>query len=151
MSGATHELLVYESEPRNAAMLARLGDVKLREVRSLMQLKRAMESQTADIVGVEVTQLENLPAVTNLVRAMKREARHLAVIAMPRRFDTDFAVNQWLYEAGADLIFASILDRKAARRLMQRALMRRPTTTTVDEPPFRSQVMARLPWKRSAT
>lgn len=144
-------LLVYESEPRNAATLARLGEVKLREVRSLMQLKRAMENQTAQIVAIEVTSAANLPAVANLIRTMKRKARNLAVIAMPRDNELATSTHAWLYEAGADVIFESILDRQSARRLIQRAASRRVDVDRESDVPFRQQVEHRLPWKRFAT
>lgn len=149
---ATCDLLVYESEPRNAAVLARLGDVKLREVRSLMQLKRAMESEPARIVGIEVTEPANLPAVANLVRTMKQQSRHLAVIAMPRNNTIGFEANPWLYEAGVDLIFASILHRAAATRLVHRVVSRPFARSMADaEQPFRGQVISQMPWKRFAS
>ena len=162
------KLLVYESVPRTAALLARLGTAQLREVRSLMQLKKVMEDGPADIVAIEVTESSNLPAVAQLIRWMKAKWEP-AVIAMPSHAEhrdqtenvTDesassnraayaHAVNSCLYESGADVIFRTMLDRELARKLILRAVNRRSSSPRQTST-FREQVFAALPWKRFST
>ena len=158
------KLLVYESEPRNAALLARLASVQLREVRSLMQLKKAMGSEPADIVAIEVTESNNLPIVAQLIDWMKSEWVP-AVIAMPRFIESQteidsptspdavayqHAAHSCLYESGADVIFRSMIDRELARTLIRRVVDRensRPRQSSS----FQQRVFATLPWKRFST
>lgn len=141
-------LLAYESVPRNAAFLARLGEVKLQEVRSLMQLKKAMERDTADIVAIEITEPQNLPTVARLIRQLKRDRKRVAVIAMPVVWVA--SQNQWLIQAGADLVFETALDREVVRRMFRRLVDRRQESQTPRQlgPSFQSQVVDSLPWKR---
>lgn len=143
-------LVVYESVPRNAATLARLAPVKLVEVRSLMQLKRAVERDPATIIAMEITQPQNLPAAANLIHWIKRERARTAVIAMPL---VPFPpASAWLYESGVDAIFESMLDRDFVRKLMCRALARASRGSEVEESgSFRERVVASLPWQRFAT
>ena len=147
MSGS---LVVYESVPRNAAIFARLAPVKLTEVRSLMQLKRAIESEPATIVAVEITRPQNLPAASNLIHWIKQEQPQTAVIAMPLMQIP--RANAWLYEAGTDAVFESMLDRETARKLIRRAVHRdRQSAKPSQSGSFRDRVVTSMPWKRFAS
>ena len=142
-------LLVYESKPVNAAMLARLARVELVEVRSVLQLEQAIsEASDGFAMAVEVTQQALIP-VARLVRRAKT-SQATAVIAMPDK--SLQCGTRILYEAGADLLFRSMLDRDMARSLLNNVLRahanRRQASASV---PFRAQVWESLPWKRHAT
>ena len=142
-------LLAYESVPRNAALLARLGDVKLREVRSLMQLKQATEQDVVEVVAIEVTAPQNLPTVSQLIRTLKRDRRCLAVIAMP--IVGLPGQNSSLIQAGTDLVFETALDRDSVRRLLRKVVNRcqdLQTPQKLSSPSFRSRLFDTLPWKR---
>ncbi len=142
-------LLAYESVPRNAAFLARLGDVKLREVRSLMQLKQATEREAVEIVSIEITTPQNLPTVAQLIRSLKRDRKCLAVIAMP--IVEVPGQNSLLIQAGGDLIFETALDRDSARSLLRKVVAQRQdlqTPQNLGATSFRSRVFDSLPWKR---
>lgn len=164
------DLLVYEAIPLNAAEFARLADVRLREVRSLTQLRQAIEgaeNPSSLVVAIEVTQ-KSLVDVVTLVHSLQRRARKQsagsgrpAVIAMPDS-TVQFGTHA-LYEVGTDLVFRSMLDRNMVASLI-RAKNRantsdnRPRELTADNPgqelpqdDLRAKVWSRMPWKRMAT
>ena len=139
------ELLVYESKPLNAAIFGRLSALQLREVRSLLQLRQALAVGPNQFVAIEI-QPDHVVAAIPMVRLAKQTGA--AVVAMPNS-----QVRSWdraMYEAGADLIFRSMLDRERVAGLLRRVDCRR---TAVADPdlPFRQLVWSRLPWKRHAS
>lgn len=142
------KLLIYESEPLNAAMFARLGGLDLWEVRSLTQLEEAIASGPCpEVMAVEVTQ-ESIATVASLIQQAKLTSQ-VAVIAMPTsavRFG-----ERWLYEAGTDLIFRSMLDRRKASTLIHnrlRSVCDQQDASATECP--RARFWASLPWKRHA-
>ena len=144
-----NELLVFESVPLNAAVLSRLADVQLSEVRSLTQLEQTLRDRPVPrILAVEVTQ-ETIPTIATLIHGVKSRAR-LAVIVMP-----DSTVHTGLtmiYEAGVDLVFRSMLDCPLAARLMARSLDFRGRNEDCDaDIDFRTRVWRQIPWQRHAT
>ena len=142
------KLLIYESEPLNAAMFARLGALDLWEVRSLSQLEKAIDSGPCpEVMAVEVTQ-HSIELVAALIQQAKSKSP-IAVIAMP-----DSAVRcgeRWLYEAGADLIFRSMLDRRKANTLIHNRLrLESDQQVATDAESSCERFWAGLPWKRRA-
>lgn len=142
-------LLVYESKPLNAAMLARLARVELVEVRSVLQLERSIEDASGVFaLAVEVTQQSLIPVARLIHRA--KSTRATAVIAMPDK-SLQFG-SQFLYEAGADLLFRSMLDRDLAKSLLTNVLRAHAKRSQLNNcVPFRDHVWESLPWKRRAT
>lgn len=142
------QLLVYESKPLNAAVFDRLADVELREVRSLMQLTKAIREKVPPIVAIEVTGQKNLVTVGQLVRSIKLDHPSTAVICMP--LPAVRTGTCWLYEAGTDLIFRSMLDRDRVACLIRAAAKRhQPAETQANS--VRERTFAAIPWKRHAT
>lgn len=142
------QLLVYESKPLNAALFHRLADSELREVRSLMQLKQAIDQRAPQIVAIEITEQKDLLTVVRLIQTLKRNWPAISVICMPLpavSFGT-----LWLYEAGTDLIFRSMLDRDRLSAILRRACRRHGANET--EPnSVRQRVYSAIPWKRHAS
>lgn len=147
MSQAT--LLVYESTPLNAAEFARLAEVQLREVRSLSQLEEALRLQPAPhIVAIETTQTQ-LVRVAGLIRQTKRNTG-AAVIVMPDSTVRSGVLG--LYEAGADLVFRSMLHRSRVATLMRNCIgLAHQTYGERKSTELRDQIWGRMPWKRFAT
>ena len=142
------KLLIYESEPLNAAMFARLGGLELWEVRSLSQLEEAIASGPCpEVMAVEVGQ-DSIETVAELIQQAKSKSP-VAVIAMPTsavRFG-----ERWLYEAGADLIFRSMIDRRKANTLIHnrlRSVSDQQDASEAQGP--RARFWESLPWKRQA-
>ena len=137
-------LLVYESQPRNAAELARLADVELSEVRSLTQLRSSAAERRPHIVAIEVRENE-IPLILRMLFDLKQAANSL-VIVMP--VPAVRVVDVVFYEAGADFVFRTMLDRPRIESLFRRK------TRQVDLDPndmgLRDSVWRRLPWKRFA-
>ena len=151
------DLVVYEKKPLNAAAFARLGELELRQVRSLKQLEQViLPPDMLAMVAVEATK-DNLVEVARLVWRMKQMAepgQKPAVVVMPdSTVQTGVTL---LLEAGADFVFRSMLDRDDVASLM-RAVSHRaaehkamPRDETTFEA-FRSSIFGRMPWKRWAT
>lgn len=143
------QLLVYETTPLNAAVLARLADVNLREVRSLSQLENAILDQPKpQAIAIEVTMDTLLKVVTLIHRAKSRTGA--AVIAMP---DSTVRLGIGaLYEAGTDLVFRSMLDRPKARTLIRNKIrIHEQSDEKLRQLGFKRRVWSSLPWKRQAT
>ena len=141
-------LVVYESEPRNAAVLARLADVELVEVRSLTQLRLALDDKMPDILAVEVT-LANLVEVSRTIHDLKVQAT-VGIIGIPEsNHDAGVSI---LHEAGVDLVFRSMLDAaKVAAFIERRRQIVRSCNADTGRQAWREQIWARIPWKRHAT
>ena len=143
------QLLVYESKPLNAALFARLAKVDLREVRSLYQLEQAILEQPApQVVAVEVT-MASMSKVVGLIHRAK-SLTGAAVIAMP---DSTVLVGvRSLYEAGADLVFRSMLDRPKAGTLIRNKIrIHERADRNREHDDFKSQIWSMLPWKKQTT
>lgn len=141
------ELLVYEREPKNAAVLARVSGLALCEVRSLTQLMDAIETTQPCVLCIQV-RLEELPRVLSVTHQVKRAAGRPAVIGLPGANLRPYSL--LLYEAGMDMLFWSMLDRDRASGLMRRMSRTVRPKRNLEEP-LKSQVWSRLPWKRHAT
>ena len=144
-----NQLLVYEKQPLNAALFARAsGGLKLNEARSLTQVKRSLEQMEPSVVCLQL-ELHELTAVASVVRQIKRESRsHALVIGMPEPPVRDYVA--FLYEAGVDSLFGSMLDRDRAVRLIRRRVALATAVTDQGES-MKTQVWAQLPWKRYGT
>lgn len=142
------ELLVCESKPLNAAVLAQKTDLELREVRSLEQLEVAIRQDDPLVVAIEI-RLANLASSLEIVRRIKATTR-AAVLAMPWPDVEPFTAE--LLAAGVDLVFWSMLDRTRAASFIDRKVQveaRRNvqgTGLTLEQ-----RIWSRLPWKRHAT
>lgn len=139
------DLLVYEKKPNHAAMLARLASLQLKEVRSIQQLEMSLRDDSPAVVVVEVS-LDRMPLVLPPIRFAKTHAR-AAVIAIPST-----AVKPWatyLHEAGADLVFWSVLDRPKVIALIRNRM--RLVNENHELEPIRQRIWGRLPWKRHAS
>lgn len=149
----TH-LLVFEPIPRNAALLARLADVELQEVRSITQLKQAIRQSPPQIVAIEIEPVgqagsaDDFAERISLIHWLKTICPQCVVIAMPTMAVCHETC--WLYESGVDLIFRSMLDRDLATKLMQRASQDALNGNLADLP-LAQQIQASLPWKKHAS
>lgn len=141
------QLLVYESIPRNAALLGRIADVAIREVRSRTQLLQSLREYSPQVVAIELPAKEDLVATAELIRSLKTDSASLVVIAMPK--STDIVTTRWLHEAGVDFVFRSMLDRDRVAALIRRVVSgNSPSGPSSSSHDFRRDIFSKLPWKR---
>lgn len=142
------DLLVYERRPQLAAWFARLAEgFRLREVRSLTQLRGAIRESVPCVLCVEVDR-DELLEVADIVHYVKCcSGSPVAVLAMPTQ-EAQLSVLP-LFEAGVDAIFESVLDHQRVAGLLRRA--KKAADHTIDDSkPLRSEVWSRIPWKSHA-
>lgn len=158
----SQKLLVFERRPKNAALLARVSGLELHEVRSLSQFQDSLKASEPLVCAIEVSISDPFDSI-RLVRDVKRTTRS-AVIALPdlgrnKSLRVRREVEAFLYEAGADVILASMLDLVNTSRFLRNCVGSNGTvdgmagTESADDTiiPIRTWVWDRLPWKRFAS
>lgn len=163
-----NELLIYERQPQHAQFIHRsifqdFQGYRLREVRSLQQLRDALDDHQNDggeicglCIEARASEVANLAELTH---DATRRNRSMAVVAMPYqnlrsrektsiRETCTTAHRLWLQEAGVSLFFQSVRDCPTVAKLLLRALTR--ARTQPDQLTAKQSVWTRLPWSRFA-